>query len=56
LFAAGTALWVVALVVTAVLFWVFNKAIGSAVWVCATGSALGVVGMVYVRYSWRAKA
>ncbi|MCL1897612.1 MAG: DUF2530 domain-containing protein [Micrococcales bacterium] len=54
-FTLGTLVWALALAVTAVLFWAFDQPIGKMVLVCATGTALGVVGLIYVRHSWRAQ-
>jgi len=55
LFAVGTGLWAAALVALAIAFWGFGQPVGRWVWVCVVGTALGVVAMVYVRHSWRAR-
>jgi polyferredoxin len=55
LFAVGTALWSIALlvVVTLDLMGMYRARVWIAV--CAVGIVLGVTGIIYTKFSWRAR-
>jgi hypothetical protein len=55
LFAIGTAAWAVALVTVVLLTALGVADLGIWIWICAAGTFLGLVAIVYVRHSWRAK-
>ena len=48
---AGTGVWALALLVTAVLA-LTGEVVWDIVWVCATGVVLGFVGAVVLAWSW----
>ncbi|MDR1799517.1 MAG: DUF2530 domain-containing protein [Bifidobacteriaceae bacterium] len=55
LFAIGTAMWLLALGVLAALQATGHLDRPEWLWICGVGVALGVVGVIYSRHSWRAK-
>ena len=55
LFAAGTGLWTLALLALLVLRALGVEGIGRWPWVCILGIGLGITGILYARFSWRAR-